>query len=286
MSELARRVIFAVIAAPLAVWIIWLGGAALATLLGAVGAIGLWELFRMARAKGVNPLSAVGLPLAALLPIVVHAAHLDVVRIPVSAAVLAVLLTLVVAMIARGADGGPLGASAITVFGVLYTSATLAFGYALRHHPFALDSAAAGTALVALPLLLTWGTDVGAFFVGRAVGGRKLWPSVSPGKTVSGAVGGLLVAVLVVWALVRFLLVPYANLAMTPVGIVAFAVIVSVAGQLGDLVESLLKREAGVKDSSHLIPGHGGVLDRFDSLFFTIPTAYLLLPSFLVPVIR
>lgn len=286
MSELARRVLFAVIAAPLAVWIVWIGGAALAALLGVVAAIAAWELFRIAREKGVAPVAAIGLPLAALIPVIVHASHLDVVRIPVSAAVLAVLLTLVVAMWVRGVDGNPLAASAITVFGVIYTSATLAFGYALRHHPFAMGEAAAGTALVALPLLLTWATDIGAFFVGRAIGGRKLWPAISPGKTLSGAIGGLVVAVIVGWALVRFVLVPTANLGMTPVGTVVFASLLSVSAQLGDLAESLLKREAGVKDSSHLIPGHGGVLDRFDSLFFTIPAAYLLLPSFLVPVIR
>jgi phosphatidate cytidylyltransferase len=99
---------------------------------------------------------------------------------------------------------------------------------------------------------------------------------VSPGKTVSGAIGGLLTSVLVTWLYVKFLLVPTAQLAMTPLGIVGFGLAISAAGQIGDLVESLLKREAGVKDSGGLLPGHGGVLDRLDSLFFVLPVSFLL----------
>lgn len=140
--------------------------------------------------------------------------------------------------------------------------------------------------LLGLPLLLTWATDIGAFAVGKIVGGRKLIPAVSPSKTISGAVGGLVASVLVTWAYVSTALRPAAQLAMTWRGIVVFGVIISVVAQLGDLVESLLKREAGVKDSSTLLPGHGGVLDRLDSLFFVLPTAHLLVGWFLLPAPR
>ena len=135
-------------------------------------------------------------------------------------------------------------------------------------------------------MVLTWASDIGAYFVGRAVGRRKLIPAVSPGKTVEGALGGVLFTVLVAWAYVALVLTPVAHLDVRPMGLVLFGVAVSVAAQLGDLAESLLKREAGVKDSSHLIPGHGGVLDRMDSIFFVLPVAYLLLDRFrlLLPV--
>ena len=107
---------------------------------------------------------------------------------------------------------------------------------------------------------VVWGTDIGAYFAGRLIGGPKLWPAVSPGKTRSGAVGGLLAAVA-------------AGLAVAKVGgatslgsLAALAIGLSIVSQAGDLAESWLKRRYAVKDSSHLIPGHGGVMDRVDGL--------------------
>jgi phosphatidate cytidylyltransferase len=109
-------------------------------------------------------------------------------------------------------------------------------------------------------------------------------PAVSPGKTVAGAVGGLGLAVLICLLYVRLILMPFAQLGLTIQGAVLFGIVVSVAAQTGDLAESLLKRESGVKDSSRIIPGHGGVLDRFDSLLFVLPIAYLTLGRLLLPV--
>ena len=287
MSELARRVAFAVVAAPLAVAIVWMGGLPLALLLAAVSAGAAWELYRIARATGVDALDAVGIPLAAAIPLAVHARQIGLPAVPVSVGAV-IFIGIVGAVIwARGTVGRPLAVAAVTVFGVLYAGGLLSFGYLLRYHRFAVG-AAAGTAVVGLPLVLTWASDIGAYFVGRAIGGRKLIPSVSPGKTVAGAVGGLLATMLVSLLYVNFVLRPYANLTLAPWSALLFGAAISVAAQIGDLAESLLKREAGVKDSSHLIPGHGGVLDRLDSLFFVLPVAYLLLDQFrlLVPVPR
>jgi phosphatidate cytidylyltransferase len=110
------------------------------------------------------------------------------------------------------------------------------------------------------------------------MGRHKLIPSVSPGKTVEGAIGGVLASVLVSWAIARWLLRPAAHLDFrwAPAGVILFGVVVSAVGQVGDIAESLLKRDAGVKDSSTLIPGHGGVLDRVDSLLFVLPVSYIL----------
>jgi phosphatidate cytidylyltransferase len=164
----------------------------------------------------------------------------------------------------------------------------LSFGYALRYHPYAFADAqldapggftvASGALLLMLPLLATWASDIGAYAVGRAVGRHKLIPSVSPGKTVEGAIGGLIASVAVAWLFADFVLRPAAQLGFkwNPWGIVFFGAVVGVAAQIGDLAESLLKREAGVKDSSRVLPGHGGVLDRLDSLFFVLPVAYLM----------
>jgi phosphatidate cytidylyltransferase len=176
----------------------------------------------------------------------------------------------------RGVDGRPLAAVAVTVFAVLYTGGTLSFAYGLRYHQYTVDRAG-GTALLFLPIVLTWASDIGAYFVGRAAGRHKLIPAVSPGKTVEGALGGVAATVLFAWLYAEFVLQPAAHLTMRPASLLLFGIVISVAAQLGDLSESLLKREAGVKDSSRLIPGHGGVLDRVDSLLFVLPIAYLLL---------
>ena len=98
--------------------------------------------------------------------------------------------------------------------------------------------------------------------------------SVSPGKSLEGAVGGLVAAMLAAWLYERYALGPVARLAFYPGAVILFGAIVSIAGQIGDLAESLLKRDTGVKDSGTLLPGHGGALDRFDSLLFTLPLGY------------
>lgn len=120
-----------------------------------------------------------------------------------------------------------------------------------------------------------WATDMGAYFIGRAVKGPKIWPSISPNKTVSGTVGGLVAAALVGIA--------YSILweAGPPLPQwVAIGVAVSITGQIGDFVESAIKRSMDVKDSGSILPGHGGILDRFDSLLFAAPVAYHLLAWF------
>ncbi len=272
----------ALIGVPLAIGIIWIGGAPLATLLGALAGVGAWEFYRLARKGGATPLVVLGVIAAALVPIAVHGEVLGVLRIPLYAWILPVLFVLGVAIWLRGVDGKPLGAASTTVYGVLYTGGTLAFGYALRYHNYAVGDTA-GALAVLFPVVLTWASDTGAYFSGRLIGGRKLMPSVSPGKTVAGAVGAIVVTVAATYAFVHGLLVPRAQLAFTPWGLVLFGAAISVVAQVGDLAESLLKREAGFKDSGTLFPGHGGVLDRLDSLFFVLPAAYALYDWLLIP---
>ena len=276
MSELTKRTLFAVAAVPAALAIVYVGGAALTALLSVMAAIAAWEFYRMARARSIDALDWMGIPLAAAVPWFVWAHLGGRMTFPLSLAAVAMLAIFAATIWARGTEGRPLSAVAVTLFGVIYTGAMLSFGLELRYHPYA-DPAgvapASGTALVVLPMLLTWASDTGAYFFGRLFGRRKLIPSVSPGKTVEGAVGGLLLSVVVCWAYVRWVLVPFGHLALAPAGIVVFGIVISVAAQIGDLAESLLKREAGVKDSSGIIPGHGGILDRFDSLLFVLPVA-------------
>jgi phosphatidate cytidylyltransferase len=282
VSELTRRIIFAVIAAPIAIAIVYFGDWALAILLSVLAALAAWELFRIARESGALPIEPAGIALAALLPIAVHAQRLGLYTLSLTTLVALALLLFAATIWLRGPAGKPLASVAITAFGVMYAG-LFSYIYALRYHDYAIG-AAAGTALVLLPVLLTWATDVGAYVFGRSFGRKKLIPSISPGKTVEGAVGGLGVAIVICLLYVRFILMRYAQLGLTIQGAVLFAIVVSVAAQTGDLAESLLKREAGVKDSSRIIPGHGGILDRFDSLLFVMPIAFLLLGRLLLPI--
>jgi phosphatidate cytidylyltransferase len=302
MSELALRILFSVVAAPLALWIGGAGGAPLAALLAVVSSIGAWEFFRIARASGSRPLDDVGIALAGLLPLAVHAHYLGLIAVQPAIGAAIALAILAATIWLRGVEGRPLSAAATTLLGIAYTAGMLSFGYAIRYHDSVLGydlvgakhiiigalrlAVPPGGVLLIFPMVVTWASDIGAFFVGRAIGGRKLIPSVSPGKTVSGAIGGLLASMLISWLYARSVLVPVANLGFTPGATLGFGAIISIAAQVGDLFESLLKREGGVKDSSRIIPGHGGVLDRFDSLIFVLPVAYLLLGWLPIPIIR
>lgn len=302
MSELAKRVLFAVVAAPLALWVVLAGGAPLAALLAIVCALGASEFFRMARASGSHPLDDVGTALAGLVPLAIHAHYLGIATLTPALVALVLVVIMGATIWLRGVDGRPLGAAAVTIFGIAYTAGMLGFAYAIRYHdtvagydvvgasqlslgPLTLPIRPGGVLLI-FPLVITWASDTGAFFVGRAIGGRKLIPSVSPAKTVSGAVGGLVASMLASFLFAKFVLVPVAHLGFTPWGALLFGALISIAAQTGDLFESLLKREAGVKDSSRILPGHGGILDRFDSLIFVLPVAYLLLSWLPIPVFK
>lgn len=154
---------------------------------------------------------------------------------------------------------------ALQVLGLAYGPALLAHGTLALADTGELG----GPGAVLIALAVAWGGDTAAFYVGRSVGRRKLFPAVSPKKTWEGAVAGV-AGSLAAAALIRAWLLPD-----LPAGhLVALAALAAVVGQLGDLCESLLKRGVGVKDSGGILPGHGGLLDRLDSLLFVLPLVY------------
>ncbi|WP_135256464.1 phosphatidate cytidylyltransferase [Thermus caldilimi] len=170
----------------------------------------------------------------------------------------------------KGAD---LTRFAFTLMAFLYLPWSLGYVLLLREIP---DSTL-GLWTLSLPLVASFATDIGAYFVGRALGRQKLAPEISPGKTVEGSLGGIAVSFLA--------LALYTGLVreVFPFGLLElwlFSLLLSLAAQLGDLVESMLKRYCGVKDSGHFLPGHGGLLDRIDSLLFTFPLTYFLVVLF------
>lgn len=128
-----------------------------------------------------------------------------------------------------------------------------------------------GLAFVVYALVIVWTTDSGAYFVGRKLGKRKLWPEISPNKTVEGFLGGIVVAVIAALIFQAIVKLDYSY-----VTIILISIVASIFGQLGDLVESAIKRHYDVKDSGKILPGHGGILDRFDSILFVLPLLYFL----------
>ena len=276
-ANLIRRIGFAVVAIPLALGVIWYGGLPLTVVVALVAGLGTKELFGLAGRHGINPARPLGYVTAAGLPALAYATLVAAdVRELASAAwpywfALWLVVLLSWALLARSPAEKPLEAVSVTLLAVAYTSALPTFLIVIRHSGFGERSWPAAW-LVFFPLVVTWVCDTAAMFGGRLLGGPKLAPTISPGKTRSGAamgvLGGLLVAP-VFWVAVF----PQTGVPVSLGELVAVAAVLSVIGQAGDLAESLFKRQAGVKDSSQLIPGHGGVLDRFDSLYFVIPVA-------------
>ncbi len=240
---------------------------------------GAHEVYRLAERTGVRPLDAAGYVGAALLPVSVLGVLSGTLRLAPSGLVLCgtlwVLLVMTAALRLRPPVARPLSSVAVTVFGVVYAAGLPTFLLALRHAA-AMPTAWAGTWLVFLPLVVTWVGDSLAMAGGRLFGGPKLAPILSPNKTWAGACSGGVGSVMVGPA--------YGALILAPAGVVipawqlaAFSLAVSIVGQIGDIAESLLKREAGVKDSGTFFPGHGGVLDRLDSLYWVLPTSVAIL---------
>ncbi|MEC2076947.1 phosphatidate cytidylyltransferase [Metabacillus fastidiosus] len=140
---------------------------------------------------------------------------------------------------------------------------------------YLIETRTEGIEYIFYALFLIWVTDSGAYFVGRSLGKRKLWPEISPNKTVEGAIGGIICAIVFAWIYRIF-----TDLPMTFIEMTIITALLSAFGQIGDLVESALKRHYQIKDSGTILPGHGGILDRFDSLLFVLPILHLLLLLF------
>jgi phosphatidate cytidylyltransferase len=263
----AREAVAAVGIPLLLAIIVWLPSWVLLAVLTAAVLLAADELLTMARGAGV----ACGrwLPLASLLAVVVAAWLLGPTGLLVGTAT-AVLVLPTLQLAAPGRPQGALAGTSVAVFTVAYMALTVACLGWLRTMP----APGMGVRLVLFFLLVIWVGDSGAYYVGRSIGRHRMAPRISPKKTWEGLAGAV-VATYLAAAVLRWAL----GLDLPWVHVAGLATVLAVCAPLGDLVESQFKRDTGVKDSSGLLPGHGGLLDRTDSLFFAAPPvlAYLLL---------
>ena len=268
-GELARRVGVALIGIPLAVGFGYLGGFWLAGALAVLAGVAAWEFSSMYRLSGVAAVPFLSGSVA--LALVVLAAAVPPLEFAVSATLLALLVASLV--VVGGAPESRPGLGAIvSVFGAAYVGALLAFAIWLRGVDVRSDWR--GAAILFLPIAITWLGDTAAYFTGKAIGRHKLAPTISPAKTWEGAVAGF-VATAAGALLYMSLTQSTVGWTMTVFEGLGFGAAVAIAGQMGDLVESRFKRDCAVKDSSNILPGHGGVLDRLDSLLFVFPVSYM-----------
>ncbi|MBZ6076918.1 phosphatidate cytidylyltransferase [Microvirga puerhi] len=250
-SELAKRVVSAIVLIPLALYTAYQGGWAFALFWLAAGIAMMVEWTNMTRVEPRYPVQIVqGLGLVALTVVLLRDMSLA------TGFAIAVVTALLGGLIARGTQG-----RLWAVSGFAYGAIIVLVPPLVRAHPFL------GLVGLLWMFAVVWATDIAAYFTGRTFGGPKLWPRVSPKKTWSGFFGGLaagtLGGFLVVWGSQHLGWIQPFSLRNT----VLLSIVASIASQLGDLGESALKRHCDVKDSSHLIPGHGGVMDRLDGFW-------------------
>lgn len=253
---LKKRVVTSLWGIPLLILAVWFDKPLpwFTVLIAIWGVAAAFEFYRMANPHRVPALTYFGLVWVLLF---ILSPHLDYDLLTPLLLTSAVVLSLIWLLLRRQNEGAFIG-WAWTVAGILYIGWLLSHLVALR----GLDD---GRNWVFFALFTTFGSDTAAYFTGRAIGRHRLAPQISPGKTWEGFIGGVLGAIIVS---LLFTLPTVLSLPLNYGQAIFLGLLVSIMGQLGDLVESLLKRNMGVKDSGRLIPGHGGALDRIDSVVF------------------
>jgi len=224
------------------------------------------EFYRMMRKGGFQPYRAVGAGTTLVLTWYVYF------RSELYSDLLLTAALVLITILELFREGGKFSVThmAVTIFGVFYVGWLGAHFVFLRELPLKVGTDYSdGARYALLPFFLGWTSDTAAYLGGRFFGKTKLFPRISPNKSLEGCLTSLITAPFVAW-LAKATFAPFLRMS----DVFFLGIMVATASQLGDLVESMIKREASVKDASNLIPGHGGLLDRFDSLLFAAPVVY------------
>ncbi len=287
-----KRIVVAVIGVPLVLLVVYLGGWTFFAVVTALSSIALWEFYRITEKKFAYPHKILGIIAGAAMLFIVAYFHFFKAAIIIMPSAFVFIAIVLIAEMFSKKPNATLSYS-VTVAGTFYISLSFSFLLALRNFAnLTLEMQEGGFGsrffnFVEKPLVASdlesawfvvcvlasiWICDTAAYFIGSKMGKHKLFERVSPKKTVEGAVAGFVFAIVSFWAAAEILLPAF------PLGhSLALGAIVGVVGQLGDLAESQFKRDAKVKDSSAILPGHGGLFDRFDSILFVMPATYFYL---------
>ena len=264
---LKYRILSALIGVPILVLIFKLGGWLFLALNLIIVTLGVVEYFKLVENKGIKVNKFLGVSFAIILITVTYLAIET--QFLYGTLILGLLIILLKQILIKRNESAILS-TALTYFGACYIAGLFSHLILLYNSEISLQS---GRLIVWIPILATWFTDTGAYFVGLSLGKRALAPEISPKKTIEGAVGGLASSILI-----TVLLALYFNIALYH-GII-LGILIGVIAQLGDLSASVFKRDSEIKDSGDIIPGHGGILDRIDSLLFVLPVVYYYLQWF------
>jgi phosphatidate cytidylyltransferase len=271
-AALLPRVLVGIAGIPLLAFAAISGGIVLLILVDLLIVLGLWEFYRLLAAKGIRPHAMVGIGGGLFLSWQTYFGWPVGVPALLTAALLAAMVSALIRREGRGAVADISG----TLLGILYVALLSSYFLLLRDLPGRMGGRYRDGGWILLSVfIITWVYDTGAYGVGLLWGRHPLLPRVSPKKSIEGAVGGLLWGLLAALLLSRLFFPGLLSLN----DFLVIALIVGIVGPLGDLAESLIKRDAQIKDTSGILPGHGGVLDRFDSLLFIVPVVYWYLRS-------
>lgn len=272
---LGMRILTAAIGIPIAIYIINYGAWLFAAAVIVLALIAWHEFYNMMQVKAIKVHYGIGL-MGVILAL--GCAWLGNAQELVMIILLVVLAAIAKSVVSHAKFG--MTDAAFTVLGTLYISLPFAHLLLLRfanQHEYiqtALGALSVGAAYLWLAFIGTWTSDTLAYFVGSAIGRHKLCPAISPGKTYEGAIGGL------IGSIAGVMVMGWVS-GLSPLHTLLIGLLVGIAAPLGDLAESALKRFAGVKDSGNILPGHGGVLDRFDAIMFAVPVVYYYIRSFI-----
>jgi phosphatidate cytidylyltransferase len=263
--QLTRRLLTAAVGVPAVIICSLVGGIAFLLAVNFVIGVGLFEFYKMLESKGIKPYKTVGVVAGLVVAWYVYFQGGFYSSLFIT---LVLIVIMVMELFRRDGELAVFHISS-TLFGVFYVGWLGSHIILLRLLGEGVPGDDMGGFFVLLAFALAWGADTGAYFTGHAFGKRKLLPRVSPNKSVEGAVGGVVFGVIV--ALVAKL--TFARF-LTYGDVAVLGFVSPVMAALGDLVESLMKRDVRIKDTSHALPGHGGMLDRFDSVLFVAPFVY------------